>query len=81
MDIFLIFAQNIDRGYEAVLTICVLEQKQKKNRFYYIKVGFKVVYISQTCYPDVKAVSHRTRLDTRFQYGLLGYTRIEWYEY
>ena len=27
------------------------------------------------------AVSHRTRLGTRFQYGLLGYTRIDWYEY
>ena len=30
---------------------------------------------------SIKAVSHRTRLGTRFQYGLLGYTRIDWYEY
>ena len=40
-----------------------------------------------TCYKDsrhcpaVKAVSHRTRLGTRFQYGILGYTRVDWYEY
>ena len=26
-------------------------------------------------------VSHRTRLGTRFQYGKLGYTRVDWYEY
>jgi hypothetical protein len=29
----------------------------------------------------VKPVSHRTRLGTRFQYGILGYTRVDWYEY
>ena len=23
-------------------------------QFYYIKVGYKVVYITRTCYPDVK---------------------------
>ena len=28
-----------------------------------------------------KPVSHRTRLGTRFQYGVLGYTRVDWYEY
>ena len=28
-----------------------------------------------------KPVSHRTRLGTRFQYGILGYTRVDWYEY
>ena len=28
-----------------------------------------------------KAVSHRTQLGTRFQYGILGYTRVDWYEY
>ena len=27
------------------------------NLFYYIKVGFKAVHISQTCYPDVMYVS------------------------
>ena len=39
-DIFLIFAQNIDCGY-------TLEQPR------YIKVGFKGVYITRTCFPDV----------------------------
>ena len=29
----------------------------------------------------VKPVWHRTRLGTRFQYGILGYTRVDWYEY
>ena len=54
--IFFIFAQNIDREYtleppqsEAVLTsthnICF----KAKTRIYYIKVGCKRVYITQTC--------------------------------
>ena len=30
---------------------------------------------------QVKPVWHRTRLGTRFQYGILGYTRVGWYEY
>ena len=29
----------------------------------------------------VKPVSHRTRLGTRFQYGILSYTRVDWHEY
>ena len=29
----------------------------------------------------LKPVSHRTRLGTRFQYGILGYTWVDWYEY
>ena len=29
----------------------------------------------------LKPVSHRTRLGTRFQYGILGYTPVDWYEY
>ena len=28
-----------------------------------------------------KPVSHRTRLGTQFQYGILGYTRVDWNEY
>jgi len=28
-----------------------------------------------------KPISHKTRLDTRFLYGILGYTRVYWYEY
>ena len=29
----------------------------------------------------VKHVWHKTRLGTRFQYGILGYRRVDWYEY
>ena len=68
-DIFLIFAQNIDCGYmlEPPRRGCSNEypqsmfwSKNKKNRytlanpqFYYIKVGFKGVFIARTCFPDV----------------------------
>ena len=50
-DIFLIFAQNIDCGYS-------LEPPRQIGiplipRFCYIKVGFKGVYITRTCFPDV----------------------------
>ena len=63
-DMFLIFAQNIDCGYTleprfAVLTctnnLC-FRAKVRKNvypcypQFYYIKVGYKWVYITRTCY-------------------------------
>ena len=63
--IFLIFAQNMDCGYtlEPVLTsthdLCFRAKIRKKMntpvkpQFYYIKVGCKGVYITQTCYPDV----------------------------
>ena len=59
-DIFLIFAQNIA---EAVLTsthnLCFGAKIRKMGipcipQFYYIKVGFKGVYITRTCFPDVK---------------------------
>ena len=33
------------------------------------------------CQTGFKPVSHRTRLGIRFQYGILGYTRVDWYEY
>ena len=57
---FFIFAQNIVRGYtlEPVTTIYVLEQKLEKSiyptktQFYYIKMGFKGVKLTRTCYPD-----------------------------
>ena len=39
------------------------------------------VSLIKTLYPLLKPVSHRTRLGTRFKYGILGYTRIDWYEY
>ena len=59
-DIFLIFAQNIDCGYTLEPpTIYVLEQKKKEKQvyscipqFYYIKVGFKGVYFTRTCFHD-----------------------------
>ena len=60
-DIFLTFAQNIDRGYitEAVLTstnnLCFGSNIRKnvypcKPQFYYIKVGCKGVFITRTCF-------------------------------
>ena len=67
-DIFLIFAQNIDCGYTLVpprrggsneYPQSMFWSKNKKNRytpahpsFFYIKVGFKGVYITRACYPD-----------------------------
>ena len=67
-EIFLNFAQNIDRWYtlerlaEAVLTsthdICFKSKNKKKNvypckpQFYYIKVGCKEVFIIRTCLHD-----------------------------
>ena len=56
-DILNIFPQNIDSGYmlERVPTIYVLDQKYEEYvyacipQLYYIKVGFKEVYISRTC--------------------------------
>ena len=69
IDIFLIFAQNIDCGYsEAVLKRggsneypqSMFWSKIRKMdirypcipQVYYIKVGYKGVYITRTCYPD-----------------------------
>ena len=65
-DIFLIFAQNIDCG-EAVLTsthnLCFRAKIRKIDiplipQFCYIKVGFKGVYITRTCYPDETILRH-----------------------
>ena len=68
-NIFLIFAQNIDCGYtlepphEAVLTsshnLCFGAKIRKKvypckPQFYYIKVGSKGVFVTRTCFRDVK---------------------------
>ena len=65
-DGLLIFAQNSDCGYTLeppVLTsthnLCFRAKIRKnvypsKPQFYYIKVGCKGVYITQTCYHDVK---------------------------
>ena len=67
-DIFLIFAQNIDCGYTLEpprrggsneYPQSMFWSKNKKNRYTpayprycYIKVGFKGVYITRTCFPD-----------------------------
>ena len=72
-DIFLIFAQNIDRGYTLEpprqggsneYPQTMFWSKINKNRytpgipqFCYIKVGFKGVYISRRCFPDEAIVS------------------------
>ena len=68
-DIFLIFARNIDCGYtlepprqggsnEYPQSMFLSKNKKKKvcfciPQFYFIKVGFKGVHISWTCFPDV----------------------------
>ena len=70
-DIFLIFAQNIDRGYKLAppqwgssneYPWSMFKSKNKKKhaypckpQFYYIKVGCKGVYITGTCLHDVLA--------------------------
>ena len=60
--IFLIFAQNIYCGYYPCSEYpqSMFCSKNKKNRYnpcipqlYFIKVGYKGVYISRTCFPDV----------------------------
>ena len=57
----LIFAQNIDCGSEAVLTsthnLCFRAKIRKnvypcKPQFYYIKVGYKGVFVTRTCFHD-----------------------------
>ena len=66
--IFLIFAQNIDCGYmlepprrggSNEYPQSLFWSKIKENRytpanssFFYIKVGFKGVFIARTCFPD-----------------------------
>ena len=57
-DIFLIFAQNIDCGYTSEpprrggSNECPQSMFWSKNKFFYIKVGFKGVYFTWTCFPD-----------------------------
>ena len=66
-DIFLIFVQNIDRGYtleppQALMSthnLCFRAKVRKnvypsKPLFYYIKVGCKGVFITRTCLHDGK---------------------------
>ena len=66
---FPIFAQNIDCGYKLEpprrggsneYPQSMFWSKHKKNRytpanpsFFYVKVGFKGVFIARTCFPDV----------------------------
>ena len=59
-DIFLNFAQNIDYGYmlpTSTHNLCFRAKIRKigilcKPQFCFIKVGYKGVYISRTCFPD-----------------------------
>ena len=73
---FLIFAQNIDCGYTLEphwrggsneYPQSMFWSKNKKIRytpanpiFFYIKVGFKGVYFSWTCFPDVSQFEIQT---------------------
>ena len=63
-DIFLIFAQNIDCGYtlepprqggsnEYPQSMFWIKNKKNRCTTYYIKVGFRGVFIARTCFPDV----------------------------
>ena len=78
--IFFIFAQNIDRGYtlepEAVLTSthdpCFRAKKRKnaypgKPQFYYIKVGCKGMFITRTCYHDVRSAQVNNDKETLYK--------------
>ena len=66
-DIFIFFAQNIDCWYtleppRRVPTIYVLDQK-KENGYtpvFYLNVGYRGVYMSQTCFPDAYTVRKST---------------------
>ena len=74
MIFFLIFAQNIDCGYMlephrrgdsnvSTHNLCLGAKIRKKVypcilQFCYIKVGYKGVYISRTCFPDVSWIFH-----------------------
>ena len=64
-DIFLIFALNIDRGYTlepprtSTHNLCFRATVRKNvypctPQFYYIKVGCKGVFVTQTCFRDVE---------------------------
>ena len=70
-DIFLIFAQNIDCGYtleppqrggsnEYPQSMFWSKNKKKvypfKPQFYYIKVGCKGVFVTRTCFRDVRVI-------------------------
>ena len=72
--VFLIFAQNIDcgcmlepprRGGSNEYPQSMFWSKNKKvypciPQFYYIKVGFKGVFITRTCFPDATRRIHST---------------------
>ena len=90
-DIFLIFAQNIDRGHTLeVPTIYVLEQKYVNkvypctSQFYYIKVGFDGVLITRPCYPNVLVIVYQyitpnnvvTSLVSQFTLRQLGFAKM-----
>ena len=91
VDIFLIFAQNIYCGYTLEpphrggsneYPQSMFWSKNKKNRYtprisqvYYIKVGFKELYITRTCVPDEK-VSNVWPKDLHLHYSCSSYARL-----
>ena len=63
-DFFLIFAQNIDRGYTLEPPLCFRAKLRKnvhpgKPHFSYIKVGCKGVFITRTCFHDDEKTGHQ----------------------
>ena len=87
--IFSYFCSNIDCGYTLepprrgginVYTQSMFWSKNKKNRhipatpiFFYIKVGFNGVHISQTCFPDVSTVASNFVIDDRRRVRLIDF--------
>ena len=86
-NIFLIFAQNIDRGYTLEppqgggsneYPQSMFWSKNKKNvypckpQFYYIKVGCKGVFVTRTCFRDV--IFHSKHSEDSETVGLIGFT-------
>ena len=61
-DIFLIFAQNVCFGAKIRKLETPLHTPPPPPQFYYVKVGYKVVFISRTCFPDEKKTTTKNGL-------------------
>ena len=60
LNIFLIFAQNIDCGYTLEPPQCFGSKNKKKvypckHQFYYVKKGCEGVFVTRTCFRDATA--------------------------